>query len=45
MIQYLLIFVSVHQVYDEMPEDLRKQMVEMEKHVEMYKEQYPLKVV
>eukprot|EP00092_Neocalanus_flemingeri_P024785 GFUD01026874.1.p1 GENE.GFUD01026874.1~~GFUD01026874.1.p1 ORF type:complete len:437 (+),score=126.49 GFUD01026874.1:51-1361(+) len=31
------------EVYDEMPEDLRKQMVEMEKHVELYKDQYPLK--
>jgi len=31
------------EVYDEIPEDLKKQMVEMEKHVEMYKDQYPLK--
>ena len=34
----------VLQVYDEMPTDLKKQMVEMEKHVDMYKDQYPLKV-
>jgi len=31
------------EVYDEMPKDLRKQMEEMEKHVELYKDQYPLK--
>jgi len=31
------------EVYDEMPKDLRKQMEEMEKHVDMYKDQYPLK--
>merc|ERR1711983_308315 len=31
------------EVYDEMPKDLRKQMEDMEKHVEMYKDQYPLK--
>merc|ERR1711893_12037 len=28
------------EVYDEMPKDLRKQMEEMEKHVDMYKDQY-----
>ena len=33
------------QVYDEIPTDLQKQMSNMEKHVEMYKDQYPLKVV
>merc|ERR1712183_1165764 len=31
------------EVYDEIPTDLQKQMVDMEKHVEMYKDQYPLK--
>ena len=33
------------QVYDEMPTDLQNQMANMEKHVAMYKDQYPLKVV
>ena len=37
----LIIFIKV---YDEIPTDLQKQMVDMEKHVEMYKDQYPLKV-
>jgi len=31
------------EVYDKVPEDLKKQMEEMEKHVEKYKDQYPLK--
>jgi len=31
------------EVYDEIPTDLQKQMADMEKHVEMYKDQYPLK--
>jgi len=31
------------EVYDEIPTDLQKQMVDMEKHVAMYKDQYPLK--
>ena len=31
------------EVYDEMPVDLKKQMDEMEKHVNLYKDQYPLK--
>merc|ERR1719470_481196 len=31
------------EVYDEIPTDLQKQMSNMEKHVEMYKDQYPLK--
>ena len=31
------------EVYDEMPVDLKKQMNEMEKHVNLYKDQYPLK--
>jgi 2-oxoisovalerate dehydrogenase E1 component alpha subunit len=31
------------EVYDEIPKDLQKQMSNMEKHVEMYKDQYPLK--
>ena len=31
-------------MYDEIPTDLQKQMGDMEKHVEMYKDQYPLKV-
>ena len=29
-------------VYDEMPSDLQRQMDEMERHVKMYKDQYPL---
>lgn len=32
-----------HDVYDEMPENLRKQMKEMEEHVAKYKEHYPIK--
>jgi len=31
------------EVYDEMPSDLKNQMEEMEKHVSLYKDQYPLK--
>merc|ERR1712045_1001137 len=31
------------EVYDEIPQDLRTQMEEMEKHVNLYKDQYPLK--
>ena len=31
------------EVYDEIPTDLKKQMEEMEKHVNLYKDQYPLK--
>jgi len=31
------------EVYDEVPVDLKRQMVEMEQHVELYKDQYPLK--
>jgi len=31
------------EVYDTIPTDLQKQMADMEKHVEMYKDQYPLK--
>lgn len=31
------------EVYDEMPLELQKQMEEMEKHVDLYKDQYPLK--
>ena len=31
------------EVYDEIPEDLKRQMDEMEKHVNLYKDQYPLK--
>jgi len=31
------------EVYDEMPVELQKQMEEMEKHVDLYKDQYPLK--
>ena len=30
------------EVYDEMPSDLQRQMDEMERHVKMYKDQYPL---
>ena len=30
------------EVYDEIPTDLKKQMEEMEKHVNLYKDQYPL---
>lgn len=30
-------------VYDEIPDDLRKQMKEMEDHVQKYKEEYPIK--
>ena len=40
-VSWLIIFIKV---YDEIPTDLQKQMVDMEKHVEMYKDQYPLKV-
>jgi 2-oxoisovalerate dehydrogenase E1 component alpha subunit len=32
-----------HDVYDEMPENLRKQMKEMEEHVAKYKDEYPVK--
>lgn len=31
------------EVYDEIPQDLKRQMEEMEKHVNLYKDQYPLK--
>ena len=31
------------EVYDEVPQDLKRQMDEMEKHVNLYKDQYPLK--
>jgi len=31
------------EVYDEMPEDLKRQMKEMEEHVELYKDEYPVK--
>ena len=31
------------EVYDEMPVDLKKQMDQMEQHVNLYKDQYPLK--
>jgi len=31
------------EVYDEMPADLQKQMKEMEEHVELYKDEYPVK--
>jgi len=31
------------EVYDEIPQDLKKQMEDMEKHVNLYKDQYPLK--
>ena len=30
------------EVYDEMPSDLQRQMDEMERHLKMYKDQYPL---
>ena len=40
----LCVYLISIQVYDEIPTDLQKQMAEMEKHVEMYKDQYPLKV-
>lgn len=32
-----------YDVYDEMPLSLRKQLKEMEEHVEMHKDHYPLK--
>lgn len=32
-----------HDVYDDMPEALRKQMKEMEEHVAKYKDEYPVK--
>ena len=31
------------EVYDTIPTDLQRQMADMERHVKMYKDQYPLK--
>ena len=31
------------EVYDTIPTDLQRQMADMESHVKMYKDQYPLK--